>query len=83
MATKALARLVSLTSDPDATSVMTNAGVVATAETFVKRPDSSDRNVALAGSLLTMLCLFLGALRLQTMPLKPFPILVRCLLNMW
>ena len=55
MATKALARLVSLTSDLDAKSVMTNAGVVATAETFMKRPDTSDRNVALAGSLLTML----------------------------
>ena len=55
MATKALARLVSLTSDLDAKSVMTNAGVVATAETLMKRPDTSDRNVALAGSLLTML----------------------------
>ena len=55
MASKALARLVSLTSDPDAKSVMISAGAVAAAETLMKRPDTSDRNVALAGSLLTML----------------------------
>jgi CPW-WPC domain-containing protein len=54
-ATKALARLVSLTTDPDAKSVMISAGVVAAAETLMKRPDTSDRNVGLAGSLLTML----------------------------
>ena len=55
MATKALVRLVSLTSDPDARSVMISAGAVAAGETLMKRPDTSDRNVGLAGSLLTML----------------------------
>ena len=55
MATKALARLVSLTSDPNAKSVMIGAGVVAAAETLMKRPDTSDRNIGLAGSILTML----------------------------
>jgi hypothetical protein len=55
MATKALARLVSLTTDPDAKAVMISAGAVAAAETLMKRPDTSDRNVGLAGSLLTML----------------------------
>ena len=55
MGTEVEARLVSLTIDPDAKSVMINAGVVATAETLMKRPDTSDRNVALAGSLLTIL----------------------------
>ena len=55
MATKALVRLVSLTSDPDARSVMISAGAVAAAETLMKRPDTSDRNTGLAGSLVTML----------------------------
>ena len=55
MATKALARLVSLTTDPDAKAVMISAGAVAAAETLMKRPDTSDRNLGLAGSLLTML----------------------------
>lgn len=55
MATKALVRLVSLTTDPDARSVMISAGAVAAAETLMKRPDTSDRNAGLAGSLLTML----------------------------
>ena len=55
MATKALTRLVSLTTDPNANSVMVSAGAVAAAETLMKRPDTSDMNVGLAGSLLTML----------------------------
>lgn len=55
MATKALSRLVSLTTDPNAKSVMISAGAVAAAETLMKRPDTSDRNIGLAGSLLTML----------------------------
>ena len=55
MSTKALTRLVSLTTDPNAKSVMISAGVEAAAETLMKRPDTSDRNVGLAGSLLTML----------------------------
>lgn len=55
MATKALTRLVSLTTDPNAKSVMISAGVEAAAETLMKRPETSDRNIGLAGSLLTML----------------------------
>ena len=55
MATKALTRLVSLTTDANAKTVMIGAGAEAAAETLMKRPDTSDRNVGLAGSLLTML----------------------------
>ena len=55
MATKALTRLVSLTTDSDAKAIMINSGVEIAAETLMKRPDTSDRNVGLAGSLLTML----------------------------
>lgn len=55
MATKALTRLVSLTADPNAKSVIISAGAIAAAETLMKRPDTSDRNIGLAGSLLTML----------------------------
>ena len=55
MATKALTRLVSLTTDPNAKAVMIDAGVESAAETLMKRPDTSDRNIGLAGSLLTML----------------------------
>lgn len=55
MATKALTRLVSMTADPNAKTVMIGAGVEAAAETLLKRPGTSDRNIALAGSLLTML----------------------------
>ena len=55
MATKALTRLVSFSSDPNAKSVMISAGVEAAAETLMKRPETSDRNIGLAGSLLTML----------------------------
>lgn len=54
-ATKALTRLVSLTTDPNAKAVMISAGVESAAETLMKRPDTSDRNIGLAGSLLTML----------------------------
>jgi len=55
MATKALTRLVSMTADPNAKSVMIGSGAEAAAETLMKRPGTSDRNVGLAGSLLTML----------------------------
>ena len=55
MATKALTRLISLTADPNAKSVIISAGAIAAAEALMKRPDTSDRIVGLAGSLLTML----------------------------
>ena len=54
-ASRGLARLVSLTSDPKMRSAMVDAGAVASAETLLKRPDTSDVNVRLAGSLLTLL----------------------------
>ena len=36
-------------------SAMVDAGAVSSAETLLKRPDTSDLNVRLAGSLLTLL----------------------------
>ena len=54
-ASRGLARLVSLTSDQSMRSAMVDAGAIASAETLLKRPDTSDVNVRLAGSLLTLL----------------------------
>ena len=54
-ATKALTRLVSLTGDAVVRTAMIDAGAVASAEKLLKRPDTSEINVRLAGSLLTLL----------------------------